>query len=224
MIALEILAVLAIAYRIRKRLFTRAEAVVVALVALNLLVIWAQIVIADGVPFPERRYWCQADALLLGWAAWALLALGRRLAARVPRLRPTAPVAIVVVALALLLAALLVKPHVPGSRRHARLQACDWAEARIRADWRGPSADPDVVYSVIEYHERARPSVLAHTGLLPYRLGGRRAMPHKFGAVDLPDYIFDEERKIVFPEGGRYEMMGKARFGRATFALYRRVK
>lgn len=49
-------------------------------------------------------------------------------------------------------------------------------------------------------------------------------MPHKFGAVDLPDYIFDEERKIVFPEGGRYALMGKACFGGAAFALYRRVE
>ena len=223
MIAFEVLAVLAIAYRIWTRRFMRAEAVALSVVATNFLMVWAQIVICDGRPFPERRYWDQADLVLLGWTAWAFLELGRLAAAHVRRVPVVSLIALVTVAFAAVLVVMLVKPHVPGSRRHAYVQACAWAESRIRADWKGPAADAELLYDDIEYHLSRRPSLSAHTGLLAYRLGGRHASPSKFGAIDLPDYVFDEEREIELPEGARYELMEKVRFGRRTFALYKRT-
>lgn len=224
MIAVFLIAAAVIAWRIATRRFTRAEWVLLAIALLNYGIQAGQILGCYGLRYfqsPEARYWYQSGVLFLGWAAWGLDALSRRAARRVAAARVLLPLAVAVfVAIDV---AMLVKPHVPGSRRNAYLRACDWAEARIRADWKGPSADPGFLYDDAEYHSPGRPAVLAHTGLLPYRLGGRQSDYGKFGAIDLPDYIVDEERKVEFPPEGRYELMEKARFGRYAFALYRRA-
>lgn len=223
MIVVFALAAVAVAWRLATRRFTPAEWVLLVIVLLNYLVLAGQMLCWGFSRFapPESRYWYQTGVLLLGWAVWALAEASRRASRHFAAARFLLPLA--VAAFAAIDVAMLVKPHVPGSRRHAYLQACDWAEARIRADWKGPAADRDFLYDDAEYHSLGRPAVVAHTGLLPYRLGGRHADYGKFGPIDLPDYIVDEERKVELPPEGRYELMEKARFGRRTFALYRRV-
>lgn len=224
MIVVFALAAVAVAMRLATRRFTRAEGILLAVVLLNYLVLAGQMLGCYGLrcfEAPESRYWYQSGVLLLGWAAWGLSEASRWASRRFAAARFLLPLA--VAAFAAIDVAMLVKPHVPGSRRNAYLRACDWAEARIRADWKGPSADEGLLYDDVEYHLPWRPTVLAHTGLLPYRLHGRRADYGRFGAVDLPDYVVDEERKVELPPEGRYELMEKARFGRRTFALYRRT-
>ena len=56
MIAVGILALIAVVWRIRIRVFTRAETALLALVAGNWVMIWAQINVSDGVLFPEKRF------------------------------------------------------------------------------------------------------------------------------------------------------------------------
>lgn len=225
MIVLLTIAALAILFRLAKGLFTRQEALVLAVFLVNVLFVFLQSAICDSVWMPERRYFIQGGVLLLGWTAWGVFAFSRACAARFPLARFAFPV--LVVAFALLEVGMLVKAQVPGSRRHAYLAALDWARGRIRADYRGPKADAQVAYFSGEYRDASRPVVQAHTARLAYLLGGRNASVAHLFADDVPDYIFDEERKIdlsAFAKwGASYELMGKAMFGKRAFALYRRV-
>ena len=124
---------------------------------------------------------------------------------------------------------MLVKPHIPGSRRYAYLQAVDWAAEKIRADWKGPAMDEHVKYLSSNYRHPNRPVVCAHTPRLPYVLNGRRSLHSDesvYDILDIPDYICDEEGKIDLAaewlHGAKYELMDRLAIGKRTFALYRR--
>ena len=225
MIVLLLIAVAAIAWRIATKRFTTPEWILLAIGALTYAVLAGQILVCWGLKEfepPEMRYWIQAGILWLGWAAWGLSEASRVVAQKWRPAKFLLP--LVVAVLVAIDVAMLVKPHVPGSRRNAYLRACDWAEEKIRADYRGPAKDAEWVYSDEEYHGEKRPALVAHTGLLAYRLNGRHASPGKFGAIDLPDYVFDEDKKVRLPKGARYELMDRVSFGRRSFSLYRRVK
>lgn len=222
MIPLALIALAAILYRIKKRLFTRAEGVLLAIIAVNVAFIWAQIAIKDHAAFPEKRYWIQSFLLLLGWSAWGIQAFCRSSAAkRVPGIRFLFPLIVALFALNDLV--MVVKPHIPVGRRHAWVAACDWAAERIRADWKGPAQDAEDVFSVRQYHRPNRPCVAGHTARIAYLVGGRVASTNEFGRLDRPDYICKEESKIG-PLGPDYELMDRIRFGKRRFALYRRRK
>lgn len=225
MIVLMSIAAAAVAVRIATRRFTAPEWALLAIAALNYLVLAGQLLGCWGIDKyegPEKRYWIQSGVLFLGWTAWGLSELSRVAARRWRPARQTLP--LVVAVFAAIDLAMLAKPHVPGSRRNSNLRACEWAEERIRADWKGPAADRENVYSDREYHEPGRPALRAHTGLLAYRLGGRQASPDKFGAVDLPDYVVDEEKKLRLPEGADYSLMDSAEFSGRRYLIYRREK
>ena len=225
MIVLLVIAVAAIAWRIATKRFTAAEGIVLAIAVLNYLVLAGQMLGCYGFKNydpPEMRYWIQSGILFFGWAAWGLLEVSRFVAQKWRPAKFLLP--LVVAVLAAIDVAMLVKPHVPSSRRNAYLRACDWAEEKIRADYKGPAKDAAWVYGDQEYHDEKRPALVAHTGLLAYRLNGRHASPGKFGAIDLPDYVFDEDKKIRLPAGASYELMDRVSFGKRSFSLYRRVK
>ena len=227
MIVLMLIAVAAVVWRLATKRFTAAEWILLVIGALTYLVLAGQMLGCWGLKYyepPEMRYWIQAGVLWLGWTAWGLLEVSRLVAERWWKpARFLLP--LVVAVFAAIDFAMLVKPHVPGSRRWAAVVACDWAAKVIRADYKGPARDAESVYSDVEYHEAKRPVVRAHTGRLAYLLNGREGSPSKFGAIDLPDYVFDECHKVKLPEGAKYEFM--QRFvapGRKPFELYRRVK
>lgn len=228
MIVFLVIAALAIAYRLAKGLFTRQEAIVLAVFLVNFLFVFLQSAVCDSVWMPEKRYFIQAGVLLLGWTAWGVFAFSRAAARKFPPAKFAFPV--LVVAFALLEVAMLVKPVIPGSRRHAYLAALDWAKERIAADWHGPADDaPErIAFCPGEYRDTRRPVVHAHTARLPYLLGGRNDSVSRRFADDAPDYIFDEEREINLTafadKSARYELMDKVTFGKRTFALYRRKK
>lgn len=220
MIVLALIALVAILYRVQKRLFTRAEGVLLAIVAANVALIWAQIAIKDHAAFPEKRYWIQSFVLLLGWTAWGVQAFCRSAAAkRIPGIRFLFPLIVALFALNDLV--MVVKPHIPVGRRHAWVSACNWAAERIRADWKGPAQDAEDVFSVQQYHRPNRPCVAGHTARIAYLVGGRVASTNEFGRLDRPDYICKEESKIG-KLGPDYELMDRVPFGKRRFALYRR--
>lgn len=225
MIVLLVIAVAAIAWRIATKRFTAAEWIVLAIAALNYAVLAGQMLGCYGFKNydpPEMRYWIQSGILFFGWAAWGLLEVSRFVAQKWRPAKFLLP--LVVAVLVAIDVAMLMKPHVLGSRRNAYLRACDWAEEKIRADYKGPAKDAAWVYGDQEYHDEKRPALVAHTGLLAYRLNGRHASPGKFGAIDLPDYVFDEDKKIHLPTGATYELVDRVSFGTRSFSLYRRVK
>ena len=82
MIAVIAIAAVAIAYRVKARLFTRAEFAVLSIFVVNWVMIELQISICDHSPFPEKRYWVQAGVLLLGWAAWGMYRLSAALSSK----------------------------------------------------------------------------------------------------------------------------------------------
>lgn len=219
MIALAVIALIAIFYRLKCRAFTRAEGVLLALIAANLLLIWAQIAIKDHATFPEKRYWVESFILLLGWSAWGIVAFCKSsFARRIPFVRFLLPLIIALFAINDLV--MCIKPRIPVGRRHAWVAACDWAEERIRADWRGPAKDEKDVFSTRQYHHPNRPCVAGHTARIAYLLNGRVASINEFGKLDKPDYICKEESKIG-KLGAEYELMDRVQFGKRRFALYR---
>ena len=226
MIVLMLIAVAAVAWRLATKRFTAPEWILLAIGALTYLVLAGQMLCWGWSKYepPEMRYWIQAGVLWLGWAAWGILEVSRLVAARWWKpARFLLP--FVVAVFAAIDFAMLVKPHVPGSRRHAAVVACEEAAKVIRADYKGPARDAETVYSDVEYHEAKRPVVRAHTGRLAYLLNGREGSPSKFGAIDLPDYVLNECHKVKLPEGARYELLRRFEIpGRKPFELYRRVK
>ena len=213
-----ILALPVIGWRIYHRQFTRAEWIMLA-VAVGF---WAMVVVQSMVAsqcMPEKRYWIQCGVLFVGWAVIALDKISALVVKRMSRnLLPS----IAVGCFAALALVMLIKAYIPGSRRNSYLLAMDWAANIIRADYCGPTEDKEYFYSDKEYHLMRRPAVLAHCHRLPYILNGRHPSPRKFGKVDIPDYIVDEEARLKFPEVGTYEKMAEKKFGKRTFLLYRR--
>lgn len=222
MIVLVCLGLAAFAYRLSTHRLRREELALFAVVVVSFLMVWAQIWVADGKPFPERRYWLQSFILLFAWAAWGARRLSDSLARRVPAVRFVLPV-VVVVFLALDVVALF-KPLIPVGRRHVHVKASNWAAEAIRADWKGPRRDATVKFSVMEYHPAARPIVETPANLrrTTYLVGGRHPWTKLFGKKDAPDYVLDENHESSTPAKGAYELMEERSFGKRHFALYRR--
>ena len=92
MIVLVCLAALALVFRLATHRLRREELAVVAVALVGFLMVWAQIWVADGKPFPERRYWLQGFVLLFLWAAWGACRVSDALARRLPPARFFAPI------------------------------------------------------------------------------------------------------------------------------------
>ena len=222
MIVLVCLGLAAFAYRLATHRLRREELALFVVVVASFLMVWAQIWVADGRPFPERRYWLQSFILLFAWAAWGLCRLTDSLARRVPAVRFVLPV-MVVVLLALDVVALF-KPLIPVGRRHVHVKASNWAAEVIRADWKGPARDAKVKFSVKDYHPADRPIVETPANLrrTMYLVGGRHPRTEVFGKSDAPDYVLDENGQSPMPTPDAYERIAERSFGKRHFSLYRR--
>lgn len=218
--AVGILALIAVAWRIRIRVFTRAEAALLALVAGNWVMIWAQINVSDGVPFPEKRYWIQSFVLLCGWAVWGVYRLSAFLRGRFPSAKHLLP--LMLYTLILFDFVMLFKPYIPAGRRFAYRKACDWAENVIMRDWKGPEKDSENPFSVKEYHRPDRPVVRAFSKRLAYDLKGRRDNVRIFGKIDTPDYIVIDRTKEP-PPGSGYDKIAAEAYASRIFEIYRRI-
>lgn len=219
MIAVGILALIAVVWRIRIRVFTRAETALLALVAGNWVMIWAQINVSDGVLFPEKRYWIQSFVLLCGWAVWGVDRLSALLCSRYSFAKHLLPLMLYL--LILFDFVMIFKPHIPVGRRFAYRKACNWAENVIMRDWKGPEKDEANPFSIKEYHHPNRPVVRAFSKRLAYDLKGRRDNVHIFGKVDTPDYIVIDKTKKP-PPGKGYDKIAAAAYASRKFEIYRR--
>ena len=222
MTALICLAAVAFVYRVATRQLRREEAALFVVAIASFLMVWAQIWVADGRPFPERRYWLQGFILLFAWASWGLCRLTGSLEHRVPAVRFVLPM-LVVVLLALDVVAMF-KPLIPVGRRHVHVKAGNWAVEAIQADWKGPKDDARVAFSTAEYHSTARPIVETPANMrrVGYLVGGRYPRVEVFGEEDAPDYVLAENHQSKTPLTGDYELMAERSFGKRHFALYRR--
>jgi len=165
---------------------------------------------------PEARYYVQSFLLLLPLVPWIALKF------RYGKVVLSALVA----ALVLHAAIYLVKAHVPGSRRNQYVSACNWAADVIRADYHGPRADSQRTFSWLEYHLPNRPCIASHVARVPYLIGGREASLSVFDAIDTPDYIVDETRKVnrLLWSADNYEPLAERKFGTRDFIIFKRIK
>lgn len=218
------MAALAIAYRIKTRRLVRAEGILLAIFAITYVTVALQMAICDHKAYPDMRYWGQGGAVLFGYAAWGVMEAGKALSGKFGPARYLLPVTVGLFGVYMLV--MVFKAQIPGSRRHANLAACNWAVNHIRADWQGPAADEANVFKIGEYHQPNRPVVRAHTARVAYLLGGRKESVRHFGAADLPDYIFEDERKLKFDGlvmARDYRLLAEPEFGGRKFAFYRRI-
>lgn len=218
MIALVLFSLGVIGWRIRQRRFTRAEGMLLAVVAVNYAIVVGQSLFEGGrfrLNFPEARYTIQSTLLLYPWGIWGILSAFKtaKLARRC--------LAVTFAGFAVLATVMLGKSKLPCSRRYAYVRACDWAVERIRADWHGPATDRKYDFHQKEYHRPNRPVVQAHTARLPYLLNGRLSSLDIVGKVDTPDYWFDDIDREVPPKKG-YDKLDSYRCGNYRFELYRR--
>lgn len=227
MIAVIFIAFAAIAYRVHKRLFSKAEATVVAVFVACFVMVWLQIFICDHVAFPEKRYWVQSAILLSGWAVWGIRELSKQ-RNKVLAFCGRYVLPIVIACLALTDVVMLAKSYIPGSRRHAYVKAAKWAAEKIRDDWKGPSRDEKVDFFAGEYRHPSRPIVRCHTARLSYMVGGRKDHTVHQSDDPMPDYVCNEECKLDFDaeplKGAKFELMDRLVVGKRKFALYRRVE
>lgn len=215
MILLLLLSLAAIAWRLKRRTFTRAEGVLLSIVLINIVLVWAQSFICDHRLSPERRYYAQSLLLVFPWGLWGLATAWKN--SRLARWAFATTIGLFVVYNGIMLA----KAHLPFGRRSAYFAACNWAQRQIAADWRGPSRDEAVEFSWRDYHLPYRPIVQAHSSRLPYLLGGRDMIPGTFQFDDHPDYWFSDISRDPPPTEG-FALMGTFRQGKYTFELYKR--
>lgn len=222
---LTVLSLAVAAYRIKKGLFTKLEWFLLLLWAGHFALEEAQLIVKFHHFRYDPRYFRPVGCISWVWLAWGLsnwwhkvkwYALGLFAAA------------------CLYDAVMVFKPLIPGSRRHAYVQACDWAVDIIRRDWKGPRQDAQDVFSLREYHVPYRPIVHAHVARVPYLLGGRYSFMEHFNRVDTPDYYvvdvkrdhrlwLPEERPFSpYPWLPDYTRVDTARFGKRTFEIWRR--
>lgn len=216
-----LLALVVAAYRIRRRLFTRAEWI--------LLVLWAgHFVLELGFMYVdhmffrfEARFFRPADFLTWFWLAWAVVELWRR---------GKAWRGILVAALALIVTydgVMLARAKIPVGRRNAYAAACDWAAEKIRSDWKGPASDTNFVFALGEYRTDRRPIVDCHSARVPYLVGGRSngmddGVEKKVRELDRPDYWIQDLRQDDPPKGDDWVLMDTFRRGKYELPLYRR--
>lgn len=210
--ALTILSLAVAAYRIKKGLFTRLEWFLLLFWLGHFALEEAQLIVKFHHFRYDPRYFRPALFLSWIWLAWGVSTYW----SKVKWYALSALAAICIFD-----AVLVVKPNLPFGRRGAYVRACDWAVEKIRADWKGPSRDPDIGFSLGEYHTPYRPVVMAHVARVPYLLNGRQALLTDFGKEDFPDYWIIDVRRDDPPRAG-FELMDTYRQGKFAFELYRR--
>ena len=224
-IFLTALSLLVAAYRIRKGLFTRVEWFLLCLWAGHFALEEAQLLVKFHFFRYDPRYFRPVSFLSWIWLAWWLSTYWHK----VKRYALAA-----LAAACIYDAVMVLKPLIPGSRRHAYVQAGDWAIEFIRNDWQGPAHDATNVFSLAEYHTPNRPIVHAHIARVPYFLNGRYSFMEHFGKVDAPDYwVIDTRRDnrwwsaelrpySPYPWLPDYELVAERRFGKRDFEIWRR--
>jgi len=220
--AFTILSLCVAAYRIRRRLFTRAEWILLALWAGHFLFELA-VMYGEFMRFRfEARFFRPAEFLTWGWLAWGVV----RLWCCGPGWRR---MFFALLGLVLLYdGIMLTRAKIPAGRRNAYAAACDWAAEKIREDWKGPACDTNFVFTLGEYRTDRRPVVDCHSARVPYLVGGRSngmddGVYEQVAELDRPDYWIQDLRTDDPPTGSEWELMGTFRRGKYELPLYRRV-
>ena len=218
MTLINIFAILVIGYRLKKRLLTLAEVILLTLWLVHGAMVEAQLLTELKGFKVDWRYLDPANAILWLEAAWGLSRLWAFSRGRLV-------IAVVLVGFALTNGAMVVKHLFPIGRRARIVTVCREGARQIQADWKGPARDALAKYSSGEYHPVERPivegpkSFRSAQRLLGVLCGGRSSKPHNFFETDKPDYWLLDEAEAPPADS---VVMSAITYGRHHFVLYRR--
>ena len=166
------------AYRIRRKMFTKGEAVLWGLFLVNVVLVQLQLYVENWRFKVDLRYLSPAFVLLWGVCIWPVAELWRRC-------RRLDYVLLVACAAAFGVNAFrVVKHHFGMGNRSRKTLVSAWAANEIRKDWDGPRQDDRLLWSPREYNTRARPVINCASSYrsIAYLTGGRIYFPEVGGA------------------------------------------
>lgn len=207
-----LLAVAVSAYRIRRKLFTRGEAVLWALFLLSVFLVQLQLYVENWRFKVDLRYLSPAFVLLWPVCIWPFAEIWKKY-------RKLHYVFSAVFIIALGVNAFRVVKHNFGmGNRSRKTLVSAWAADVINRDWDGPRMDSKLSWSMREYNTRARPVINCASSYrsIAYLTGGRIYFPEVGGENKGDYYLLEDESP---PAGAR--LVGEYSFKRRQFRLYR---
>lgn len=217
---INIFAALVICYRVKKRLLTLQEVVLLALWFVHGALVEAQLFTELKGFKIDWRYLDPANAILWLEAAWGLAKLWSFARGRFV-------IAVVLVGFALTNGAMVVKHLFPVGRRARVVAVCREGARQIQADWKGPVRDEQAKYSSGEYHPVERPvvegpkSFKSAQRLLGVLAGGRSSKLCDFPETDKPDYWLLDEAEHPPADSAVLRILS---CGKHCYVLYGRLR
>ena len=201
------------AYRIRRKIFTKGEAVLWGLFLANVVLVQLQLYVENWRFKVDLRYLSPAFALLWCVCAWPLAELWKRRGRLVFVFAAVFSVAFGVNVFR------VVKHHFGLGNRSRKTIVSAWAANEIKKDWNGPRQDADLRWSPREYNTRARPVINCAPSYrsIAYLTGGRIYFP-EIGGRNKGDYWLVEGDAPV-PRKAR--LVSEFAFKGRRFCLYR---
>ncbi len=204
-------ALLAIGWRLRRKLWRTEETIVLATVLIHAVLVVLQMVIFERKLYVSDRYLTTVSPLLFGWTAWGGVVLWEWLRSRYVRIfRPALAAGLLTVGGV----ALLIDAAMPtiryqycegdADKRSAILGVAAW----IRENYRGPETG-DCAYQPIFYHSNRRPWVMAP---------GREQIGYLAGGSDLqiqdPEFTSGRVRPdyLVTPDTAEWRKLAQRDF------------
>lgn len=200
-------------YRIRRKMFTKGEAVLWGLFLLNVVLVQLQLYVENWRFKVDLRYLSPAFVLLWGVCIWPIAELWKRHGK------------LDYVLIAVFVAALgvnifrVVKHNFGMGNRSRKTLVSAWAANEIKKDWDGPLRDEKLSWSPREYNTRARPVINCASSYrsIAYLTGGRIYFP-EVGGENKGDYWLVEGDDPM-PDNAR--LVNTYSFKNRHFRLYR---
>lgn len=219
-----VLALGAVAWRIRTKKLTIVEWCLIAFVVLNVILVQLQMFVGEkGKLSWILRYHQAALVFLYGWAAWGVVAL-------LDCLSGWRRIALALVAGAWIAGGggtslwRIAKHGFVESNRNARARAAEWAAEIVQKDFTGPKRDAERFFTLQEYHPSCRPIILSEGAYLVSLLGGRWvSTSHDIRRHERPDYALQPKG---LPAPKQMALLAETEIGRKKrgFSLYRAKK
>lgn len=215
-LAIAILSLVVFAFRFKQGLAKREEKILWTLWFLQLLIVVPLTIFTREHHTFDSRYIKPTDCIVFGAAIWAILKFryGKRIL--------FALLGVLVVYNAIM----LTKHLVPGSRRHANLVACEWAQTIIKSDWHGEGEDTAAKkkFTIHEYTSGGSPAISPISKRMNYLLGARNANPVFGKKLGSPDYIVEEDKRLEFAPWNQrdYLVLDELQIKERHYTLYKR--
>ena len=213
---LTLLSIVVIGCRIKKRLFTSGEWILLGLFVLHTVLTQLQLYLdTKNLFYYDHRYTDPGFFLLWGWLAWAVVKM---------RLKYVAFVALA--CLGCYATYKFVRYALPWTRGHRQVEVCQWAAEVIKSDWSGPSRDEGYKCYMSEYHLLNRPVICSESRYVAYLVGGRgthRVFWQKANPIpEVPDYWLSDSESSAPPKNIAYRKLAEHNFNGKKTVIFKR--